>query len=149
MGTSLWVQACGSTRMNLPKDLKKRRVPLLLPLGLAFGLRLSIPMPWKLAPAPPQGRQELSEVPYHWGEPGMEVLPESPFSPLPAHQAPIPYLDSPRFSCLLPGPACQEQTVLLAISLPCHPVFQSLPGGGPRRENGPRGECNQESCPLP
>ena len=96
-------------------------------------------MPWKLSPAPPQGRQEISEtnqvlpreVPYHWGEPGREVLPESPFSPLPAHQAPLLYPDSPRFSCLLPGPACQEQTVLPAISPPCHPVSQSLLDGGP------------------
>lgn len=140
--------------MNLPKGLKERRVPLLLPMGLAFGLRLSITMPWRLAPAPPQGSQELSEknqvppreVPYHWGEPGSEVLPESPFSPLPAHQAPLPYLDSPRFSCLLPEPVCQEETVLAAISPPCHPVpkpawWGPLEGERPQRN----AEHNQES----
>lgn len=93
-------------------------------------------MPWKLSPAPPQGRQEISEtnqvlpreVPYHWGEPGREVLPESPFSPLPAHQAPLLYPDSPRFSCLLPGPACQEQTVLPAI-LCSKACLVGAPGG--------------------
>lgn len=36
-----------------------------------------------------------------------------------------------------------------ADSPPCHPVFQSLLGGGPWRENGPRRECNQETYPLP
>ena len=93
-------------------------------------------MPWKLSPAPPQGRQEiceknqvlLREVPYHWGKPGREVLPESPFSPLPAHRAPLPYPDSPRFSCLLPGPACQEQTVLPAI-LCSKACLVGAPGG--------------------
>ena len=87
-----------------------------------------------------RGRCRPREVP-PWGWGGERDPPISTFSPLPAHQAPLQHPNSPRASCLLPGPACQGQTVLTAISpLP----FRTSMGRGPAL-TGP----TDEPCPPP
>lgn len=67
-----------------------------------------------------------------WGQ-GAGPRQSAPFLCWPTRNS-LPYLDSPRFSCLLPGLACQSR------QSPCHqpsvpsPGTESLAGGGPQRK---------------